>query len=58
LCIYGTEFGPQNGASASFTNGVLPMELGGTEVFFNGMRAPIIYAVGNAPRLPQNVEVS
>jgi len=58
LCIYGTELGPQNGASASFTNGVLPMELGGTEVFFNGMRAPIIYAVGNAPRLPQNVEVS
>jgi uncharacterized protein (TIGR03437 family) len=42
--VYGTGLGPQNGVQASFANGLLPTELGGTEVFFNGMRAPIFYA--------------
>jgi uncharacterized protein (TIGR03437 family) len=45
--IYGTGLGPQSGVGASFTNGLLPMELAGTDVFFNGMRAPIIYAGSN-----------
>lgn len=44
VAIYGTGLGPQEGMSGTFVDGQLPLSLGGTEVFVNGTRAPILYA--------------
>jgi uncharacterized protein (TIGR03437 family) len=43
--IYGTGLGPSPGLRGKFdVNGRLPDSLGGTEVYFNGVRAPLLYA--------------
>ncbi len=42
--IYGTNLGPDPGVLAGFAGGALPLELGGTEVLFNGIRAPLRWA--------------
>jgi uncharacterized protein (TIGR03437 family) len=42
--IYGMNLGPDPGAFAGFTGGALPLDLGGTEVLFNGIRAPLRWA--------------
>ena len=43
--IYGTGLGPSPGLQGKFdSNGRLPESLGGTEVYFNGVRAPLLYA--------------
>jgi uncharacterized protein (TIGR03437 family) len=45
--IYGIELGPEHGLSGSYVNGRLPFELGGTQVYFNGIPAPILRAGNN-----------
>jgi uncharacterized protein (TIGR03437 family) len=45
--IYGNELGPQHGLPGSYVNGRLPFELGGTQVYFNGIPAPILRAGNN-----------
>jgi uncharacterized protein (TIGR03437 family) len=45
--IYGSELGLQHGLSGRYVNGRLPFELGGTQVYFNGIPAPILRA-GNS----------
>lgn len=43
--IYGTGLGPSAGLQGKFdSNGRLPDSLGGTKVYFNGVRAPLLYA--------------
>ncbi|MGD0299354.1 MAG: hypothetical protein ABSE86_19790 [Bryobacteraceae bacterium] len=43
--IYGTGLGPSPGLQGEFdSNGHLPDSLGGTEVYFNGVRAPLLYS--------------
>jgi uncharacterized protein (TIGR03437 family) len=43
--IYGTGLGPSPGLQGQFdAGGHLPESLGGTEVYFNGVRAPLLYA--------------
>lgn len=42
--IYGTDLGPDPGVVAAFSNGALPLDLGGTEVLFTGIRAPLLWA--------------
>ncbi|HEV8039593.1 MAG TPA: hypothetical protein VGP62_12070 [Bryobacteraceae bacterium] len=43
--IYGTGLGPSPGLQGKFdSNGRLPESLGGTEVYFNGVRAPLLYS--------------
>jgi uncharacterized protein (TIGR03437 family) len=45
LTIYGAGLGPESGAAASFDDsGTLPDLLGGSEVRFDGIPAPIFYA--------------
>lgn len=44
VAIYGTGLGPPSGVHGAFESGQLPVNLGGTEVYVNGMRAPILYA--------------
>jgi uncharacterized protein (TIGR03437 family) len=45
--IYGIELGPEHSLSASYLNGSLPFELGGTQVYFNGISAPILRSGNN-----------
>ena len=42
--IYGTNLGPAEGMLAAFEGGSLPTSLGGTQVFFNGVAAPLLWA--------------
>lgn len=42
--IYGMDLGPGTAVAGGFTNGSLPLELGGTEVLINGIRAPLLRA--------------
>jgi len=45
ISIYGTGVGPSPGLQGQFDdNGRLPDSLGGTEVYINGVRAPLLYA--------------
>jgi uncharacterized protein (TIGR03437 family) len=45
VSLYGQDLGPETGAAAAFdSNGRLPVTLGGTEVTFNGVRAPLYFA--------------
>ncbi len=44
VAIYGAGLGPQPGVYGAFVGGQLPMNLGGTEVYVNGLPAPILYA--------------
>ncbi len=45
--IYGIELGPEHGISGRYVNGRLPFELAGTQVYFNGVPAPILRAGNN-----------
>jgi uncharacterized protein (TIGR03437 family) len=45
VSIYGTGLGPAQGVVASFdSSGHLPQDLAGVEVYFDGIRAPLLYA--------------
>ena len=43
VVLSGTGLGPDTGASATFDSGMLPTQLGGTEVHFDGIAAPLFY---------------
>jgi uncharacterized protein (TIGR03437 family) len=45
VSIYGVGLGPKRGVSSNFnTDGKLPRNLSGTQVFFDGISAPLLYA--------------
>ena len=45
VSIYGVGLGPSTGLLGQFdAGGHLPEDLGGTQVYFNGIRAPLLYA--------------
>ena len=47
VTIYGTGLGPASGVPGSFdAEGALPVQLGGAEVRFDGLAAPLLYAQG------------
>jgi hypothetical protein len=44
--VYGTNLGPAQGVLPGFTGGELPTSLGGTQVLFNRIAAPLLWAGG------------
>ncbi len=43
IALTGTGLGPANGVAATFDSGMLPTQLGGSEVHFDGGAAPLFY---------------
>jgi uncharacterized protein (TIGR03437 family) len=58
VAIYGYALGPQTGLQGGFDSGMLPTDLDGTEVLFNGIPAPILYTAYNQVNAVVPFEVS
>jgi uncharacterized protein (TIGR03437 family) len=59
VSIYGTGLGPEQGVSAAYdSSGRIPTNLAGTEVYFNGVRAPILYAASGQLNIVAPFELS
>ena len=59
VSIYGTGLGPELGLSATYdSSGRIPTNLAGTEVYFNGVRAPILYAAAGQLNVVAPFEVA
>lgn len=43
VTLYGERLGPDAGVATSPVNGFLPVQAGGTQVFFDGIPAPLLY---------------
>jgi uncharacterized protein (TIGR03437 family) len=66
LSLFGVGFGPETGISATVQNGAIGTTLGGVQVFFDEIAAPVLYAASGQIRVQapfeitgrQNVQVS
>lgn len=59
VSLYGRALGPDTGVIAAFdSNGRLPVSLGGTEVTFNGVRAPLYFVHASQINLQVPYEVA
>jgi uncharacterized protein (TIGR03437 family) len=48
IVVYGQNFGPASLAQLQFTNGVADTSIGSTQIYFDNVAAPMIYAVGGS----------